>query len=229
MKTVALIVAAGKGIRFGGEVPKQFRNLHRRPLLAWTIQQFEKATAVDKIVIVVAEDFLLYTNEKIANIFNFSKLTKIVVGGETRVESVRRGLESLPISTSFVAIHDGARPAVNHDDINRVIAAAQSERAAILARPISDTVKRVESGYIISTLDRSKLYQAETPQAFQYDIIMEAHKNNVGSTDATDDAFLVERSGFKVKTVIPERPNPKITSEDDLKLAEFLLGEYYET
>jgi 2-C-methyl-D-erythritol 4-phosphate cytidylyltransferase len=227
MKTIALIVAAGKGLRFGGEVPKQFRNVHQRPLLSWTVQQFERAVSVDEIVVVVAEDFLLYTNEKIANVFNFSKLTKIIVGGETRVESVRRGLESLPISTSFVSIHDGARPVVDSDDVNRVIAAAQNERAAILARPIADTVKRVESGYIISTLDRSKLYQAETPQVFQYDLILEAHKNN-NDMKITDDAYLIERSGFKVRAVIPEKPNPKITTEDDLKLAEFLLGEYYE-
>jgi 2-C-methyl-D-erythritol 4-phosphate cytidylyltransferase len=227
MKTISLIVAAGKGLRFGGEVPKQFRNLHQRPLLSWTVQQFEKAVSIDEIVIVVAEDFLLYTNEKIANVFNFSKLTKIVVGGETRAESVRRGLESLPISTGFVAIHDGARPVINSDDINRVIGAAQNERAAILARPIADTVKRVESGYIISTLDRSKLYQAETPQVFQYDLILGAHKNN-NDMDITDDAFLIERAGFKIRTVIPEKPNPKITTEDDLKVAEFLLGEYYE-
>ncbi len=227
MKTIALIVAAGKGIRFGGEIPKQFRNLHQRPLLSWTVQQFEKAESVDEIVIVIAEDFLLYTNEKIANVFNFSKLTKIVVGGETRVESVRRGLESLPISTNYVAIHDGARPVVDSDDIDRVIVAAQSERAAILARPIADTVKRVEMGYVISTLDRSKLYQAETPQVFQYDLISEAHKNN-SDMDITDDAYLIERAGFKVRTVIPEKPNPKITTEDDLRLAEFLLGEYYE-
>jgi len=227
MKTIALIVAAGKGIRFGGEIPKQFRNLHQRPLLSWTIQQFEKATTVDEIIVVVAEDFLLYTNEKIANLFNFSKLSKIVVGGETRAESVRRGLESLPISTSFVAIHDGARPVIDHDDVDSVITAAQKDRAAILARPISDTVKRVEIGYIISTLDRSKLYLAETPQVFQYDLIMEAHKNN-DDPDITDDASLIERSGFKVKTVVPSKPNPKITTEDDMKLAEFLLGEYYE-
>ncbi len=228
MKTVALIVAAGKGIRFGGEVPKQFRNLHGRPLLAWTIQQFEKAISVDEIVIVVAEDFLLYANEKIGNVFNFSKLNKIVAGGETRVDSVRRGLESLPISTGYVAIHDGARPVVNHDDINRAIAAALNDKAAILARPVSDTIKRVETGFIISTLDRSKLYQAETPQVFQYDLIMEAHRANNIDPDTTDDAFLVERSGFKVKTVIPEKPNLKVTTEDDLKLAEFLLGEFYE-
>jgi len=228
MKCIALIVAAGKGMRFGGQIPKQYREIHSQPLLSWTILQFEKAQNVDEIVLVVAEDFLLYANEKIANAFNFSKLNRIVTGGETRAESVRRGLESLPISTGYVAIHDGARPTVYHKDIEHVIKIAQKDRAAILARPISDTVKRVEKDFVISTFDRSKLYRAETPQVFQYDLIMSAHKNAV-EKNATDDAFLVESIGFKVKTVIPEKINIKVTNETDLKMAGFILGEYYET
>lgn len=106
MKTVALIMAGGRGIRFGADIPKQFRNLLDRPLLSWTIMQFERAEKVDEIVVVVPEDFLLYANEKVVNPYPFQKVTKIVVGGENRTESVSIGLKSIPYSTGYVAIHD---------------------------------------------------------------------------------------------------------------------------
>lgn len=225
MKTVALIVAAGRGVRLGGDIPKQFRKIGDRPLLTWTALQFEQAEKVDEIVLVVAEEFLLYTNDSVVNPYRFAKLSRIVKGGATRQESVYHGLKSLPISTDYVAIHDGVRSIVNGGDIDRVIVTAHKERAAILARPITDTVKRVESDFIISTLDRSKLYLAETPQVYQYDLIMAAHERSAGGSGATDDAFLVEALGFKVKTVIPDKPNIKVTTEDDFKLARTILEE----
>lgn len=225
MKTTALIVAAGRGIRFGGKTPKQFRSIGERPLLGWTVRQFEKAKLIDDIVVVVSEDFLLYTNEKIGHSGTNSKLTKIVAGGATRRQSVLKGLRSLPISTSFVAIHDGARPIVYATDIDRVVEMAQKERAAILARPITDTVKRGEIGFILSTLDRSRLFLAETPQVFQYDLILKAHNNASAKDTTTDDATLVEALGFKVKIVVPEKPNIKVTDENDLKIARMFLEE----
>lgn len=229
MKTTALIVAGGKGRRFGGDVPKQFRTIYDRPLLSWTIRQFETAQKVDDIVLVIPEEFLLYTHERVIKPYSPRKLSKIVIGGNTRQQSVARGLKSLPFSSEFVAIHDGARPAVFHEDINRVIEAAHRERAAILARPASDTVKRVEGDYIISTLDRKKLYLAETPQVFQYDLIVSAHERIKGDNSATDDAYLVESLGFKVRTVVPQRMNIKVTTEEDLEQAKYLLKDEYGT
>jgi len=225
MNTVALIVAAGRGVRFGGDIPKQFRNILERPLLYWTAMQFEKARLIDEIVLVVAEDFMLYTNEKVLGSFPFKKLKRIVKGDTTRRESVYNGLKSLPLSTGFVAIHDGARPIVDTTDIDRAVEVARNERAAILARPIADTVKRVEAEFIITSLDRSKLFQAETPQVFQYDLIMSAHKKYDSGREVTDDASLVEQLGFKVKTVIPEKVNLKVTTEEDLRLAGLIIGE----
>jgi len=223
MKTVALIVAAGSGRRFGEGVPKQFRPVHRRPLLAWTIRQFEQAQLVDDIVVVVSEQYLLYTGEKVVPTGTGTKVTQIVKGGAERRESVARGLRALPVSTGFVAIHDGARPLVDAMDIDRVIEAAQRDRAAILARPATDTVKRVEGDYILATLDRGKLFLAETPQAFQYDLIVSAHDQGPDDADLTDDSALVERLGFKVRTVVPNRPNIKVTTEDDLKIVKGLI------
>lgn len=225
MKTVAVIVAAGRGERFGGDIPKQFRKITGRPLLAWTMMCFEKAASINEMVLVVAEEYMLYVNEKIANEYRFAKLGKIVKGGASRQESVYNGLKSLPISTGYVAIHDGARPAVASDDIDRVVETAHKNRAAILARPISETVKRVEADFIISTLDRTRLYLAETPQVFQYDLILSAHEKAAQAENATDDAYLVESLGFKVKTVIPRHPNVKVTIEEDLTVAESFLGE----
>lgn len=226
MKTIALIVAAGSGIRFGGNIPKQFRLINDRPLLSWTVTQFERAAKIDEIILVVAEAFLLYAGEKVVDPYSFRKLRKIVIGGATRQESTYNGLKSLPVSTSFVAVHDGARPVIHHSDIDRVVESAQKNRAAILARPVSDTIKRIEADFIISTLDRSRLYHAETPQVFQYDLLMSAFEKAGGDNIVTDEASLVEALGFKVKAVIPEKPNIKITTEDDLKYASLLLEEY---
>jgi len=228
MKTIALIVAAGRGVRFGGDVPKQFRLIHDRPLLAWTISQFDKCDCIDEIYIVVGEEFLLYVNEKILNYYNFKKTTKIIKGGAIRKESVYNGLKAMPISTSFVAVHDGARPIIDPADIDRVIECAQANNSAILARQVSDTIKRVEAGHVIATIDRSRLYRAETPQVFQYDLLMSAHEKLAGKTDITDDASMIEQIGFKVKIVEPTQPNLKVTTEDDINVARLYLEERLE-
>lgn len=224
MNTIALIVAAGRGVRFGGDVPKQFRPLGERPLLSWTISRFEEAASIDEIGVVVAEEFLLYTREKVVAPFGFKKLNRIIAGGETRQESVLKGLKSLPYATSFVAIHDGARPLVAPEDIDKVVGLAQKDRAAIMIRPVAETIKRVEGEFILSTLDRSKLYLAETPQVFQYDIILSAHEKADLEVAAPDDAYLVEKLGFKVKTIIGRGPNPKVTTEGDLEYVKFIMG-----
>ncbi|MEW6049494.1 MAG: 2-C-methyl-D-erythritol 4-phosphate cytidylyltransferase [Candidatus Zixiibacteriota bacterium] len=224
MDTVALIVAAGRASRFGGAVPKQFRELGDRPLLAWTISRFEAAQSITKIVLVVAEEHLLYTSQKIVDPYGFTKVFKIVIGGESRQESVLKGLRSLPFSTPFVAIHDGARPLVTPTDIDRVVAAAIKERAAMLAAPATDTVKRVRDGFVLSTLDRDSLFLAQTPQVFQYDLILQAHMEAADRTIATDDASLVESRGFKVCVVEPTGPNPKVTTTEDFQYVETLLN-----
>lgn len=223
MSNIAIIVAAGEGKRFGGEIPKQFRLLEDMPLLSRTVSRFERANSVDEIAVVVAEEHLLYVREKIIQPYGFKKVNRIVAGGDSRQESVYRGLKSLPFATSLVAIHDGVRPLVHPSDIDRVITLAGEERGAILARPITETVKRAEGDFIISTLDRARLFLAETPQAFQYDIIMSAHGQAPDKSSASDDASLVESLGFKVKIKIAEYPNIKVTTARDLEYVKFLL------
>lgn len=223
MKTYALIVAAGSSVRFGGIVPKQFRQLCGRPLLAWTISRFEQAASINKIVVVVSEENLLFTSQSIVDPYGFQKVEKIVIGGESRRESVMKGLKSLPVSTTHVAIHDGARPLTSPVDIDRTVEMAQRERAAMLAIKSTDSVKRVRDGYILSTLERDSLYLAQTPQVFQYDLILEAHTKAPADAMVTDDSSVVELLGFKVRVVEPTRPNIKITVREDLLIAEALL------
>jgi len=232
MKTCALIVAAGASRRLGGAVPKQFREVCGKPLLSWTIGRFEKASSIDDIVVVVAEEHLLYASEKIIDPFAFHKVSKIVPGGESRRESVLKGLERLPISTGLVAVHDGARPFVAPGDIDRVVLLAAKDKAAILAARATDTVKRAEQGYIFATLSRESLFLAQTPQVFGYDIIIAAHRqvaaeaaNGADEMGFTDDASLIEARGLKIRIVEPEHPNMKVTTADDLKLASLLLAQ----
>lgn len=228
MKTVALIVAGGKSVRFGGEVPKQFRTVCDRPVLTWAVDAFESAASVHDIIVVVPEEYMAYTAERVVDPFDFKKVRKVVAGGGVRRESVLRGLEALPKATELVAIHDGARPLVSPDDINRVTAVAAADKAAILAIRATDTVKRVRDSHVISTLERDSLYLAQTPQVFHYDLIMEAHREAAqqgGDDSITDDASLIEKRGHKVKTVEPSSANFKITTAEDLILAEAILRE----
>jgi 2-C-methyl-D-erythritol 4-phosphate cytidylyltransferase len=224
MKTSALIVAAGSSVRFGGALPKQFRTLAGKPLLAWTIQRFEQAASIDDITLVLAKDQIPFAQDKVLEPYNFKKVIGVVAGGATRQESVMRGLESFSSEMRLVAIHDGARPMVAPADIDAVVKEAATNRAAILAARVAETVKRVKDGFVLSTQDRTDLWLAQTPQVFEYSLIVGAHgRASASKIEATDDAALVEAAGFKVRVVEATAPNMKITTKDDLKLVEALL------
>lgn len=224
MSNIALIVAAGNSVRFGGDLPKQFVEIAGRPLLAWTISRFEQATSIDQIILVVAEDWMAFAQEQIVDRFHLNKVSKIVSGGETRQQSVRKGLDAASKSARLVAIHDGARPLVMPEDIDNAVAAARKSDAAMLAMPATDTLKRVENGLVVATLRRESVCQAQTPQVFDADLIRKAHAETA-DTGATDDAALVESLGVKVAVVVPTGPNPKVTTKIDFKIAEILLTE----
>ncbi len=224
MTTIALIVAGGSGERFGGDIPKQYQLLAGRPVMSWTIARFEAAETIDQIVLVVGEDYLLHANNTVVDPYGFLKVVKIVPGGETRTESVAKGLAALPASTSYVAIHDAVRPLVSPKDIDAVVREAHQHRAAILGRPVAETVKRAREGMILATVDRTNLFIAETPQAFQYDLISEAHRTGAASgATTTDDAALVEALGFMVRLVPSTGPNPKLTTGADADFIKMML------
>lgn len=225
MTNWAVIVAAGKSARFGGAILKQFSEVAGKPLLAWTIAAFEKANSIDQIVIVVSKEHNESTKKNVVGKFNFRKVSQLVTGGDNRKESVYNALKAISVPAGIVAIHDGARPLIEPKDIDRVVESARKHKAAMLAVPVKDTVKQVDGDTIVKTLERGKIWLAQTPQAFEFEIIKKAHENFRGqSEDVTDDSSLVENSGTKVKVLEPSSPNPKVTTPEDLAYVEAVLS-----
>ncbi len=224
MKTLAIIVAGGSGSRFGAKTPKQFLEIAGKPLLAHTIARFEDTLEIDDIFVVVPEHFVDFTYDKIIEANCFGKVSRVIVGGESRAESTRNGLLEVSSDVELVAIHDGARPLVSPVDIGRVIESAKANRAAVLVTRISDTIKRATEGTIIETVNRQELYAATTPQVFERDLLLKAHESFASKNNATDDSFVVERFGVNPQIVIAEHPNPKVTTPIDLELAQLLLA-----
>jgi len=232
LKTVAIIAAGGRGERVvksatteqAKNLPKQFVMLGDKPLLAHTIERFERCELVDQIVVVAPEDYLGYCSQKVVDKYSFGKVKKIVSGGEERQDSVFLGLKACPPDTSTVAIHDGVRPFVSTEKISEAILLCEQKRAVILAVPAKDTIKRVEDRAVVTTLDREKLWLVQTPQVFEYNLICEAYrKAEEDGFLGTDDSILVERLGFKVAVLEGEYENMKITTPEDIALAEKLL------
>jgi 2-C-methyl-D-erythritol 4-phosphate cytidylyltransferase/2-C-methyl-D-erythritol 2,4-cyclodiphosphate synthase len=215
----ALVVAAGRGTRFGGEVPKQYLPLCGRSLLAHSLAAFARHPRIAGVLATIRpEDRPLF--ERAAAGLD---LLPPVAGGPTRQDSVRLGLEALvAYRPDRVLIHDGARPCPDHALIDRVIAALDHAPAAIPALPLGDTIKRVEDGRIRATVDRSLLWRAQTPQGFHFAAILAAHRAAIGH-DLTDDAAVAERAGLAPLVVAGSEDNLKVTTESDLAAAERLI------
>jgi len=219
----AIIVAAGAGSRFGGDFPKQFAEILGRPVLVHTLERFENCALIDEIVLVLPQDNLRSFPETAAD-FGITKISAAVAGGDTRTESVLNGLSAVRAEKSgIVAIHDGARPAVPDEDIREAIKAAERTGASCLVAGINDTVKMVEVGRIVSTVDRKTLRRALTPQCFKYDVIIDAYERIVSDFEFTDDSGVVEAAGYEVEAVEGSPLNIKITYEEDLAAAESSL------
>ncbi len=221
MTTAALIVAAGRGQRFGQALPKQYALLHGEPLLRRSLRAFCSHPRVDRVVAAIHPD----DAETFAAIAAGLPVTA-VPGGAARQDSVRLGLEALAtFNPTAVLIHDGARPAVSGALIDRVLDALAKESGAIPAVPVVDTLKRVGAGGAIgATVPRDDLVRAQTPQGFRFGLILEAHRRFAGET-LTDDAAVMERAGHKVVTVLGDELNVKVTTPDDLARLTQLTGE----
>ncbi|HEX2896893.1 MAG TPA: 2-C-methyl-D-erythritol 4-phosphate cytidylyltransferase [candidate division Zixibacteria bacterium] len=220
----AVIVAAGKSVRFGGQIPKQFCEVTGKPLLAWTISAFERAASIDQIILVVDDENYDNSRKNIIEKYKYKKVSQMVIGGTSRRGSVYNALKAILSPAGIVAIHDGARPLVEPKDIDRVVESAKKYKAAMLAVPVTDTVKLVDGDIIVKTLERGKIWLAQTPQAFEFELIKKAHENFRGkSEDITDDASLLENTGIKVKVIEPSSPNPKVTTPEDLVYVEAIL------
>ncbi len=225
---VAIVPGAGKGKRMGNNGEnKLFINIKGKPILYYTLLKLENCNLIDEIYLVLDKESLKKRQREIQN-FNLKKLKKIIPGGKTRGESVYNGLKELKVDAEIVVVHDGARPFISQEKIEEVIKSAQNSDASILAIPLSDTLKEVSpDGYIEKTLPREKYVRVQTPQAFKTSILMEAYKK-IGKAmefKNTDEAYLVEKMGYKVKVVWGEYKNIKITTPFDLKLAKLIIEE----
>ena len=218
LSATALIAAAGSGRRLGAGGPKALVPLAGRPMLEWSLEAARSAASIEAIVVAAPPGH----EEELA-----AEGITVLAGGETRSQSVAAALEE--VETELVAVHDAARPLVTAELFDAVLAALVEDddaAAAVAAAPVSDTIKQVARGAEVdSTLDRSALWAAQTPQAFRVKALREAHASTALLAQATDDAMLVERLGRKVVLYEAPAENLKVTTPLDLRIAELLLSE----
>ena len=218
----AIIVAAGSGKRFKSDKPKQFVEIHGKPLIFHTLERFQAARSIDSVILVLPEDQIEYFNA-IGGRFPIAKLFGVVAGGATRAESVRNGLDAIAFETEIVAVHDGARPLVTTEEIDATVEKAKTAGAACLVAAVTDTIKSVRGEEIANTLDREKLRRALTPQAFHVDVLRRAFELGDLSEAVTDECYLVEKLGHPIGFVEGSSRNIKITHSDDLIIAGVFL------
>ena len=218
----AVIVAAGSATRMGG-IDKVMAQLGGEPMIRRTVRAFQDCDAVSEIVVVTREDLILPITSLCAYM---PKVIAVVAGGKSRQESVHLGLNALSGKVRLAAIHDGARPLVTWQVIDRVIRAANTYGAAAPAIPVKDTIKVVQGGVVKQTPDRATLFAVQTPQVFDFDLLRGALKKaQTEKVQVTDDCSAVERMGMAVKIVEGDERNIKVTTPLDLKIAELLLEE----
>jgi len=221
---VAIIAAAGAGTRMAGKRPKQFLELAGTPIILHTLKPFELCDSIHEIILVLSAaesaGFLALAREA-----GLRKVTRVVPGGTTRAESVYRGLLAIRSATAnIVAVHDGVRPFITPLEITQTVEAAEANGDAVLTGLVTDTIKEVKKGEILRTMDRNSLRSSLTPQCFRYDLLRRAYDGvDVLDPELTDDSVLVERLGIKVKTIEGSRRNIKITTPEDLVIAEAFL------
>jgi 2-C-methyl-D-erythritol 4-phosphate cytidylyltransferase len=225
MRVVAIIPAAGEGRRMGGTVEKQFLHLQGIPVLAHTLGVFDKSPEVDGVVLVVAPQQRQALKEHVLGPYPCRKLLGVVDGDSERQGSVARGLEAVPGDSELIVIHDGVRPLVSLDLLGAVLKAANDHGAALAAMPAGDTVKRAKGEVVVETVERETIWLAQTPQAFQANLLRLAYeKASRDKLMVTDDAALVERLGVSVHLVPGSPENIKVTTPTDLVVAEAILA-----
>ncbi len=230
-RTVAVIPAAGMGIRMGGARAKQFIELDGVPLLAWTLAPFERSGAVDAIIVVSPADEIEYCEREIVKRYALTKVRRVVAGGPRRQDSVRQGIFASRGDYGLVLIHDGVRPVIDEILIERMVARARQWGSVVSGLPARETVKEVdEDRLVVKTYDRNQVWLIQTPQVFPYPVILEAHERAFqAGWEGTDDGALVERMGVPVRVVEGSERNIKITTPNDLVLARLFLKDKTET
>jgi 2-C-methyl-D-erythritol 4-phosphate cytidylyltransferase len=226
-KITAIILAAGQGKRMNSPVAKQFLTLQEKPILYYALKAFEESS-VDDIILVAGEGQVEYCKKNIVELYQIKKVSKVIEGGKERYDSVYTALENAA-PTDYVLIHDGARPFITTELINVIIKRVMEYSACIIGTPVKETIKVVDpEGYICATPDRKTLWNAQTPQAFEYSLIKKAYnllyKEEGDKLGITDDAMVYEAFLKKpVKMLLGDYNNLKITTPEDLTLAEEIL------
>ena len=230
MKATILIPAAGTGRRMGGSTKKQYLELAGRPILAHTLTLFENHPLIENIYLIVPAADISYCQQQIVDRYGFSKVQQVIAGGPERQDSVRNGLDALATdgfdqSQRPILIHDGARPLFDCKRLSALIEIVCKTGACTIGVPVKDTIKNVENSTITASPDRSRLWQAQTPQGFQYHLIKEAFdRAEADGFIATDDASLLERLGYPVQILEGDYRNIKVTTPEDILIAVALLG-----
>ena len=225
-KCTAVVLAAGKGSRMGTKIQKQYLEICGKPVLYYSLAAFAASPIIDEIVLVTGEDKTDYCRKNIIEAYGITKVNKIVVGGKERYESVYKALREID-PEGYVFIHDGARPFVDESIIERTYQAVKEYRACVAGMPSKDTVKIVdENDFAVNTPERRFVWCIQTPQVFETELITQAYKSLMehDRENVTDDAMVVEHlSGTKVRLVEGSYENLKVTTPEDLVLAEALL------
>lgn len=218
IKVAVIIAAAGEGRRLGADCPKQFIRLEGKAVLAYTLEVFEAHPQVGPVVVVVSREALPWAQASFGPRGGFAKVKAVVAGGDSRQASVAQGLEALADWPGMILIHDGARPMVSPQVIDRVIQGVQEHGAAIAAVPLADTLKRADAqGQVLETPARDHLWQIQTPQGFEGPLLRKAYAQGGQKEGITDDAMLVEALGHPVFLVLGETTNQKVTYPEDLQ------------
>jgi 2-C-methyl-D-erythritol 4-phosphate cytidylyltransferase len=220
-----VIVAAGRGVRLGGSQPKQYVPIAGVPMLLRAIRPFSCHPEVRQVVVVLPSDDAAAPPGWLAP--HLGDALRVVAGGAERSDSVARGLDALDASCGIVLVHDAARPFVSRDVLDVVIAAARAGEGAVPAVPVADTLKQADAGgHVARTVPRDGLWRAQTPQGFPRELLVRAHAQaRADGVSGTDDASLVERLGGRVRLVAGDPRNLKVTTADDLALAELLAAQ----
>jgi len=230
MKATVIIPAAGSGRRMGGSISKQYLELAGKPILAHTLTLFENHPLIEHIYLVVPADDIAYCQDQIVDRYMFRKVARIVSGGLERQDSVSNGLDAvtqdgLDEPSRPILIHDGARPLFDCQHLSILIETVCNTGACTIGVPVKDTIKTVENSTITNSPERSQLWQVQTPQGFQYQLIRDAFERAAADGFvATDDASLVERLGHPVKMLEGDYRNIKVTTPEDILIAVALLG-----
>lgn len=225
-KITAIVLAAGRGKRMNSKVQKQFLELGGKPVLYYSLNCFQQSPLVTDIILVTGAESVAFCKEEIVEKYGFTKVKKVIPGGKERYDSVYEGLLSCE-NSDFVLIHDGARPFITQEILERGMTGVRETGACVIGMPSKDTVKvSDENGFVQETPERNLVWSVQTPQIFEYSLIRNAHEKIrcENMTGITDDAMVVERaSGRKIRLVEGSYKNLKITTPEDLDIAEIFL------